>query len=128
MRPAMAAFVAVLAALAPALGAAPAQAAAYKTCSLTEREQSPLGAKPKPTYNFSLQRQRTTCATAKRVMKAFHACRAIASYRCTRKVLTRWSCSGRKTSSAAGIFDAGYTCTWGVRRVRGTYQQNVPST
>jgi hypothetical protein len=125
MRSRGAVLVAALAAL--ALGAPPAHAAAYEPCSLTERERSPLGAKPKPTYNFSLQRQRTTCATAKRVMKAFHACRSIASHRCTRKVLTRWSCSGRKTSSAAGIFDAAYTCTWGVRRVRGTYQQNVPS-
>jgi hypothetical protein len=113
--------------LAMAVGAAPASAATYKKCSLTQREQQPGGTKPKPTYNLSLRQQRTSCTTAKRVMKAFHACRALTSYRCTKKVLSHWSCTGRKTSSAAGIFVASYTCTWGSRRVRGTYQQNTPS-
>jgi len=108
-------------------GAPPAHAATYKKCSLTQREQQPTGAKPKPTYNLSLKRQVTTCKTAKRVMKAFHSCRALTSYRCTKKVLERWSCSGRKTSSGAGIFAATFTCKWGKRRVLGTYQQNVPS-
>lgn len=119
---------AVVPALALATGPAAAHAAAYKRCSLTQSEQQPTGAKPKPTYNLTLQRQVTTCTTAKRVMKAFHSCRALTSYRCTRRVLERWTCSGRKTSSASGIFYASYTCTWGARRVRGTYQQNVPST
>lgn len=118
---------AVASALALAAGIAPARAATYQRCSLTQSEQQPTGAKPKPTYNLTLQRQVSTCTTAKRVMKAFHSCRALTSYRCTRKVLERWTCTGRKTSSASGIFYATYTCTWGSRRVRGTYQQNVPS-
>jgi hypothetical protein len=110
-----------------ALGTAPAQSAAYRSCSLTQREQQPTGTKPKPTYNLSLKQRGTTCSTAKRVMKGFHACRGIASERCAKKVLSHWSCTGRKSSSASGIFYASYTCTWGKRRVLGTYQQNVPS-
>ena len=115
------------AALSLTLGASPALSATYKSCSLSQREQQPTGAAPKPTYNTSLKRQVTTCATAKKVMKAFHSCRALTSHRCTKKVLKRWSCTGSKTSSGAGIFAATYTCKWGKRRVRGTYQQNVPS-
>lgn len=118
----------IASALALAAGTAPAQAATYSRCSLTQTEQQPTGAKPKPTYNLRLERQVTTCTNAKRVMKAFHGCRALMSTRCTRKVLERWTCTGRKTSSASGIFYATYSCTWGGRRVRGTYQQNVPST
>jgi hypothetical protein len=109
------------------IGLAPAQAATYKSCSLTMREQQPGGTTPKPNYNFTLKRQVTTCATAKKVMNAYHGCRALTSPRCTKKVLKRWSCTGRTTSRGAGIFSATYTCTWGTRRVRGTYQQNVPS-
>jgi hypothetical protein len=115
------------AALAMTIGAAPAQAASYRTCTLSQREQQPGGTTPKPTYNLSLEQQGTACSTARKVMKAFHGCRSLTSYRCTKKVLTHWSCTGRKTSSATGIFTATYTCTWGKRRVRGTYQQNVPS-
>ncbi|MDX6375793.1 MAG: hypothetical protein QOE98_96 [Gaiellaceae bacterium] len=115
------------AALSLTLGASPALAATYTSCSLSEREQQPTGTMPKPTYNLSLKRQVTTCATAKKVMKAFHSCRALTSYRCTKKILAHWSCSAGKTSSGPGIFTATYTCTWGKRRVRGTYQQNVPS-
>ena len=112
--------------LALAAGAAPAQSAAYTSCSLSEREQQPGGTVPKPTYNFTLKRQKTTCTTAKKVMKAFHSCRALTSTRCTRKVRTHWTCTGAKDSSAAGIFSAHFTCKWGARRVRGTYQQTVP--
>ena len=115
-------------ALAQALVVAQADAAGYKKCSLTQREQQPGGTKPKPTYNLSLKQQSTTCATARKVMKAFHACRSLTSYRCTEKVLRRWSCTARKTSSTSGVFYATYTCTWGKRRVQGAYQQNVPST
>jgi hypothetical protein len=116
---------AAVAALAP--GAPPAHAASYKSCSLSQRDQQPGGRTPKPTYNFKLRERRTSCTTAKRVMKAFHRCRALTSYRCTKRVLRHWSCRGRKTSSTSLMFYASYTCTWGKRRVLGTYQQNIPS-
>ena len=50
---------------------APAPAASYQTCSLSQRDQQPGGTQPKPTYNLSLRQRGTTCSTAKRVMRAF---------------------------------------------------------
>jgi hypothetical protein len=116
-------LLAVSAALAMTIGAQQAQSASYKPCSLSEREQDPPGGAP--TYNLSLKQQRTSCATAKKVMKAFHACRDRTAYRCTRKVLARWTCSARKDSSTALIFYGSFTCTWGARRVKSSYQQNT---
>lgn len=113
----------LLAVFALAAGAGPAPAAAYKPCGLTESEQQPRGGTP--TYVFSVRQQRTTCATAKRVAKAFHACRATADYRCTKRLLSHWSCTGRKDSSTAQLLYARFTCTWGPRRVMSTYQQNT---
>lgn len=127
LRPLLQLMVLIGAAAVLTFGAGPAQAATYKKCGLTQREQQPSGTKPKPTYNLTLKQQRTTCATAKQVMKAFHSCRALTSYRCTKRVRTHWSCSARKTSSTTGIFYATFTCTWGARRVQSSYQQNVPA-
>jgi hypothetical protein len=119
----LAVLVAALAALAPMLAAQSAQAASYASCRLSERDQDPPG--ETPTYNLTLKRQRTSCATARKVMHAFHDCRPKRGYRCTRKVLTRWICTGRKDSGTALILYASFTCTWGARRVRSSYQQNL---
>lgn len=119
------AVIAAAAALAMTIGAADAQSAAYKKCSLSQSEQYPKGTKPKPTYNLTLKAQGTSCATAKKVMKAFHKCRSAADYRCTTKVLARWTCTGRKDSSTAEIFYANFTCKWGKRGVKSSYQQNT---
>lgn len=100
-----------------------AHSAAYRSCGLSERDQDPPG--EVPTYNLTLKRQVTSCATAKRVMAAFHRCRGRTGVRCTRKVLSRWTCTGRKVSSIEQIFYGSYTCSWGRRRVRGSYQQNT---
>lgn len=104
-------------------GAQPAQAAGLKSCVLLPNEQDPPG--DKPTYNFTLKQKGASCSTAKKVLKAFHACRSAKSYRCTRKVLGTWRCTGRKTSSTALIFYASFSCTSGARRVTGQYQQNT---
>jgi hypothetical protein len=117
------ALIAASAALTMTIGAQHAHAASYKPCSLSEREQDPPGSTP--TYNLSLKQQHTSCATAKKVMKAFHACRPSAGYRCTKKVLAKWTCSGRKDSSTALIFYGSFTCKWGKRRVQSSYQQNT---
>jgi hypothetical protein len=113
------------AALAMTIGAQDAQSASYKKCTLSPSEQYPKGTKPKPTYNLTLKAQSTACATAKKVMKAFHKCRSAADYQCTRKVLAHWTCTGRKDSSTAEIFYANFTCTWGKRGVKSSYQQNT---
>jgi len=114
---------AVLAVLLLGIGASQAPAAAYKPCSLSESEQQPKGGKP--TYNLAIKQQRTTCATAKKVAKAFHSCRATTDYRCTKRLLSHWTCKGRKDSSTPVLFYASFTCTWGPRRVASTYQQNT---
>jgi hypothetical protein len=119
------AAIAASAALVMTIGAQNAQSASYKKCTLSQSEQYPKGAKPKPTYNLTLKALTTSCATAKRVMKAFHKCRSAADYRCTTKVLTRWSCTGKKDSSTAEIFYANFTCKWGKRGVKSSYQQNT---
>lgn len=103
------------------LSATSASAATYKTCTLSESDRDPPG--EKPTYNLTLKHQQTTCATAKKVMKAFHGCRAKTSFACTRRLLSRWTCTGRKTSSIPTQFNATFTCTSGSRRVQVTYQQ-----
>lgn len=119
------AAIAASAALAMTIGTQNAQSASYKKCSLSQSEQYPKGAKPKPTYNLTLKAQTTSCATAKKVMKAFHKCRSAADYRCTKQVLARWTCSGKKDSSTAEIFYANFTCKWGKRGVKSSYQQNT---
>ncbi|MGH2944326.1 MAG: hypothetical protein ACRDLN_16300 [Solirubrobacteraceae bacterium] len=116
-------LIAALAALVLQIGAPDAQAASYATCRLSEHDQDPPG--EKPTYNLSLKRQRTSCATARKVMHAFHKCRPKTGYRCTRKILSRWTCTGRKDSSTALILYASFTCKWGARRVRSSFQQNT---
>lgn len=110
-------------ALALTLGASGAAGASkYRSCSLSAKEKDVRG---KPTYNLTLKRIGTTCATAKKVMKGYHACRSRSSVRCSRKVASKWRCTATKTSSIATQFDARYTCSSGRRRVRGTYQQST---
>lgn len=103
------------------VSASSASAATYKKCSLSERDRDPPG--EKPTYNLTLKRQGTTCSTAKKVVKAFHGCRSKTSFTCTKRLLSRWTCTGRKTSSIPTQFNATITCKSGSKRVRGTYQQ-----
>jgi hypothetical protein len=117
------ALIAASATLLLTFGARPAHSAALRSCVLLPAEQDPPGAKP--TYNLGLKQLRTPCPTAKKVMKAFHACRSAKGYTCKRKVLTRWTCTGRKSSSTALIFYATYSCKSGLRRVTGSYQQNT---
>jgi len=112
------------AALALTFGAQGAAAASkYRTCSLSERDQDPPGSKP--TYNLTLKRIKTSCKTAKRVMRSFHRCRSRKAVNCSERLLSRWRCSAKRTSRTDTIFYARYTCKWGTRRVQGTYQQNT---
>jgi hypothetical protein len=117
-------LIAALMALMLTLGAPPAQSAALKPCVLLPSLQEPAG--DKPTYNLGLKQTGTTCTVAKKIMTAFHKCRATKSYRCTKKVLIHWTCTGRKSSSSPVIFYANFTCTWGPRRrITSSYQQNT---
>ena len=125
-RPHSGALIAVVAAavlLVALLGAAQGHAAAYRTCALTENEQQPPGGIP--TYTFTLKQQRTTCATARKVVTAFHRCRPKAAVQCARRLLAHWTCSGRKSSGTPVLFYATLTCRSGLRRVTSSYQQNT---
>ena len=102
---------------------AAAQAASYRSCALSERDQYPSDGIP--TYNLALKRIGVTCSTAKKVMRAFHDCRPKAGYRCTRTLLGHWRCTGSKDSATALLFYATFTCKHGARRVKSSYQQNL---
>jgi hypothetical protein len=114
---------AALGALAMTLAAHDAQAASYKKCALSETEQDRAG--EKPTYNIKLEAMSVSCPTAKKVMKAFHRCRSMSGYRCTSKVLSRWTCTGTKGASTKLQFTGDFTCKAGSRRVKSRYVQNT---
>ncbi len=124
-RTALLAIAVSLAALTAIVAAPSAQAASFHTCRLTGTDARPVN--DLPTYNMSLKQTGTRCATALRVMKAFHACRTKTRAGCSRKVLTNWACTGRRTSSIQTLFYGSFTCKWGSRRVTSSYQQNTPS-
>jgi hypothetical protein len=117
----MLALLLVAAAMALTMGLQSANAASYRTCKLSERDRDPAG--QKPTYNLTLKRKVTSCATARKVMYAFHKCRSKTGYTCTKKLLSRWRCSGRRQSSIPTQFNASFTCKWGTRRVQSSYTQ-----
>jgi hypothetical protein len=114
-------LLASLAAVVAAIGAPSAQSASSTRCTLSSKERYPHVTKP--TYNLSLKVRGTSCATGKRVVKAYHACRSVNGVRCTKKVLRSWRCTGKKTASIATQFDGSVTCTYGSRRVDSTFQQ-----
>jgi hypothetical protein len=124
-RNALLVLVAALAALTLSVSAQDAQSAAYKTCVLTGKDAYPAGGKPQ--YNTSLAAQKVPCATAKKVMRAFHGCRSKSSAKCSKKVLGTWRCSGKvvDTNPATKDFDGEFTCKSSGRAVKSTYQQNA---
>lgn len=115
----------IVLALAPVAAARP-HARAAKSCSLSSAERG--GSKPStlgPTYVTSLSATGTSCAKAKRVVRAFHRCRLAngRAGRCARKV-RRYRCSEQRSSSPAQI-DSSVTCKRGSRRVTHRYTQNT---
>ena len=79
----------------------------------------------KPAYNLTVKRSGVSCATAKKVVGAFHRCRSASSASCKKKLLGHWRCTGKKESSTPLLFYATLNCTYGKRRVRSSYQQNT---
>lgn len=107
-------------AVAPATDARPVASAA-KACGIRGVQRS-LG----PSYVTSLSVRGTSCATGKRVVRAYYRCRVRSGGvrgRCHRRVLG-FRCSERR----AGIpiqFDATVTCRRGRARVYHAYTQNT---
>ena len=121
----MAVIVAAPVALTGAANASPGNrpvAAAATHCGFGGLEQEHLG----PTYVTSLSVTRVSCATGKKVVKAYYRCRVRSGGvrgRCHKTVLG-YHCS----ETRAGIsvqFDARVTCTSGHRRVVHTYAQDT---
>ncbi|HEU4658392.1 MAG TPA: hypothetical protein VFR97_12740 [Capillimicrobium sp.] len=78
-----------------------------------------------PTYVTSLRVSGTSCATGKKVVRAYYQCRVRNGGkrgRCTSKVLG-FRCSERRGSSIPTQFDAKVTCRKGGATVKHAYTQ-----
>ncbi len=105
--------------------AAPAPAAKYSWCSLSQRDHDPPGRTS--AYALQVYAKRVSCPAAIAVMKGFHRCRTESWYRCPRKVLGRWRCTGWKRPSGKPRFSGRFVCASGRRRVKSRYEQDTPA-
>jgi len=112
----------LLGALASTHQADDARAVSYTSCALSDSDADPTG--EQPTYNLTVKRSGVSCATAKQVVDAFHRCRSASASSCTKTLLDRWRCTGKKESSTSLLFYGTLNCKDGERRVRSSYQQN----
>ncbi|MCK9250466.1 MAG: hypothetical protein M0P31_16010 [Solirubrobacteraceae bacterium] len=97
--------------------AAPADAA---SCRYSAKEGRAMG----PSYVTSIQVTRTSCATGKKVVKAFHKCRGSQTGRC-RKAVVRYRCTERRGKTLRGQFSSKVTCKRGKARVVHTFTEFV---
>ncbi|MGI9098611.1 MAG: hypothetical protein ACR2H2_09020 [Solirubrobacteraceae bacterium] len=111
------AIVAVLAALAVAALAGPSAAHA---ASCTPPKYPGSG------YFTSLAVTNASCATGRRLVKAYYSCRIRKGKtgRCTRKVLG-YSCKETKRVAIPTELNGRVSCKRGARRIVHTYQQNL---
>jgi hypothetical protein len=108
------AVLAVCAALAPpALADAPATAS--KSCSVGNSRSYGT------TYVLSISASGTSCRSARRVIRAFHACRPGKSGRCGRAAGYR--CSESRFNKSSQSYDSRVTCKRGGNTVKHTYTQ-----
>ena len=107
----------LLFALAAALSLVIAPAAHAKTCSAPKY--------PGSGYFTSLTVKGTSCATGRKLARAYYRCRTRSGRkgRCHRRVL-RYSCRERRQTIPTEI-DGKVTCRRGARRIVHTYQQNT---
>jgi hypothetical protein len=110
-----------LLAASPAAAAPSPVARAAKACDIAGKERK-LGT----TYVTTLSATGTSCATARKVVKAFHACRHRHGKggRCTRRV-ARFRCTESRFNEIPIQYDSRVTCRRGKARVRHTYTQNT---
>ena len=90
------------------------------TCTVSKRPRA-LG----PTYTTKLTVTGTSCATGKRLVRAYYRCRVAsggADGRCRKRVLG-YSCRERRTNVISTQFDAAVTCRSGSRRIAHRYTQ-----
>jgi hypothetical protein len=109
----------VTALLAVAVGSS-ANAASSTTCDVRKD-----GRKLGTTYVTSLKVSHVSCATAKKLVKAFHACRRAnggVKGHCTRRV-SGYRCTERRGNTIPTQYSAKVTCTRSPRSVRFNYTQ-----
>ncbi len=120
LRRALLPCLALLLIFAATAGARPTAHAA-KNCSLSSAERG--GNKPSTlgtTYVTSLSAKNVSCRRAKKLVKAFHACRPGKAGRCPS--VRRYSCSEKRTSSPSQYYSTA-TCTKGSKKVTHKYTQ-----
>jgi hypothetical protein len=116
IRTALALAAASIALFAPAAADAAPTAEASKSCSVG------TGRGYGTTYVLSIKASGVSCRKAKRVVKAFHACRPGKSGRCSR--VDGWSCSEDRFNRLRGQqYSSRVTCRKGGKTVKHTYQQ-----
>jgi hypothetical protein len=103
---------------AAAAGAGSPQAHAAGKCNISGQERS-FGT----TYVTSITVKRTSCATGKAVVRAFHKCRKGPRGRCHHRV-KGFKCKERR-SGIAVQFNSRVTCKRGGKVVKHTYTQNT---
>ncbi|MFL5847244.1 MAG: hypothetical protein ACJ762_21415 [Solirubrobacteraceae bacterium] len=103
-----------------ALAALPAAAQA-RNCPIAPSESGSFGV----TYVLKITATGTTCGKAKKLVRAFHACRKAHGIqgRCTKKVLG-YSCSEQRTTTTTQM-SGKVSCKYGSRRVVHYYSQNI---
>jgi hypothetical protein len=104
-------------------GAAPV-ATASKACSLKGQYRH----FPPASYVTSLHVRHTTCARGKKVIRAYHRCRANhggANGQCPNRVFG-YRCTEGKRQRVPGVqYNATVSCHKGIRKVTSTYTQNI---
>lgn len=94
--------------------------AALKSCSVRGKERK-LGA----TYVTTLKVDRTSCASAEKVVKAFHRCRRAnggADGFCRARV-SEYACKETRFNKITTQYDSRVTCRRGTKRISFTYTQ-----
>jgi len=101
-------------------------ASASRNCSLSPNQQQ--NGFPPASYVTSIRVFNTTCRSGKRVIRAYHRCRAAnggRNGRCPHRVL-RYRCSEGARQSVPGVqYSTRVTCRKGGRKIVSTYTQNV---
>ena len=117
--PRLAPLLAVGAMVAFPAGSATAEAptaTASKTCKVGDSRSYGT------TYVLSIRARNVSCRKARRVVRAFHACRPGKAGRCRHRVL-RFRCRESRFNSTSTQYDSRVTCRRGGKRVKHTYTQ-----
>jgi hypothetical protein len=86
---------------------------------------SSKGKFPPASYVTSIAAKGVSCGKARKVVKAYHACRRTPKGKCGRKVLGFKCREGRRQTVPGVQFSVGVSCTKGSAKVNSSYTQNI---